>query len=222
MLYFLNLSNMTVLLLILIIVYLFWLYFYRNIKTPQELITYFRDLWNKFLGLIYPDESTKSEEYDSQSIKINIFDNQYLSEGGRHIDYLVVPLGQRIVWENLDSAYHTVTHLQNQNFNSGNLKLNDLYDFTFDQPGRYWVYCRLHPKNMIHINVLNANGKSVPHTFDQYYSLEQPFNIISPPEDVSKSCKDETSDYMIRPYPLLENYPPVKLTELRFASGPRI
>jgi hypothetical protein len=203
--------------------------YFNKLTTPKDLRIYFYNRIQKLLSYFKSTtsqqdkkEQTEEENEKDKPIKINIFDNQYLSEGGRHIDYLVVPLNQRVVWENLDAAYHTVTHLQNRNFNSGNLKLNDLYEFRFDQPGRYWIYCRLHPQNMIHINVLNANGKSVPFTYDQDYALEQPFKTIPPPKTISNSCDKENDDYEIRPYPLLEKYPPIKLDDtlrMRFTSG---
>lgn len=57
---------------------------------------------------------------------------------------LTVPAGTRVTWRNTDGMTHTVTS-DSGIFDSGNLSNNAVYSYTFDTPGVYPYFCRLHP-----------------------------------------------------------------------------
>jgi len=104
---------------------------------------------------------------DPQAIQIDIIDNQYMLEsekGLNHVDSLRIPVGQKVTWFNHEATYHTVTHLQERLFNSGNLKQLDKFTYIFEKPGRYWVYCRNHPQTLIWIDVYDPNPQRCPST----------------------------------------------------------
>ncbi len=56
---------------------------------------------------------------------------------------LTVSAGTTVVWQNDDSAAHTVT-ADNGSFDSGNLNPGAKFQFTFTKPGTYAYYCRYH------------------------------------------------------------------------------
>lgn len=61
---------------------------------------------------------------------------------------LTVPPGTTITWVNQSDDTHTVTAGVRDNpsglFDSGDLALNDSFQFTFDTPGVYEFFCRHH------------------------------------------------------------------------------
>lgn len=81
---------------------------------------------------------------------------------------ITVPVGGTVVWENLDDAAHTVTSgtptcpglCWGLDFESGIMRLDDVYKFTFDQPGVYPYLCSLHPW-MIG-TVIVGEGQEIP------------------------------------------------------------
>ncbi len=56
---------------------------------------------------------------------------------------LTITPGTTVVWENFDSAPHTVT-ADNGLFDSGRLGKGDKFSFTFTEEGEYPYYCRFH------------------------------------------------------------------------------
>jgi plastocyanin len=56
---------------------------------------------------------------------------------------LTITPGTTVVWENYDSAPHTVT-ADNGLFDSGRLGKGDEFSFTFTEEGEYPYYCRSH------------------------------------------------------------------------------
>jgi plastocyanin len=73
---------------------------------------------------------------------------------------LSVPAGTAVSWKNEDASEHTVTSgTVNQSaggvttsvdnkFESGSLKQNAAYTFTFTAPGTYSYFCKIHPATM--------------------------------------------------------------------------
>jgi plastocyanin len=60
-------------------------------------------------------------------------------------DTLTVKAGTQITWLNDGPEIHTVSSLQNGPLNSGPININEIYTFTFIQPGQYAYHCVLHP-----------------------------------------------------------------------------
>lgn len=56
----------------------------------------------------------------------------------------VVPVGTAVSVENLDSASHTWTSVDDV-FDSGSLNRGETYEFRFDEAGEYEFFCRIHP-----------------------------------------------------------------------------
>ncbi|MBN4059371.1 hypothetical protein JYT32_00460 [Dehalococcoides mccartyi] len=74
---------------------------------------------------------------------------------------ITVSVGQKIVWENLDNAPHTVTHRVTDSdppsvgseFRSVTLTQSDQYSFVFNTPGVFQYYCEIHPNMRATITV---------------------------------------------------------------------
>jgi plastocyanin len=56
---------------------------------------------------------------------------------------VTVSVGTTVVWVNKDSAKHTVT-ADDGSFDSGDQGTNEVYQYTFEKPGRYSYFCRFH------------------------------------------------------------------------------
>ncbi|MDE1008497.1 MAG: cupredoxin family copper-binding protein [Paraburkholderia fungorum] len=57
---------------------------------------------------------------------------------------LTVKAGSTVTWKNLDGEPHTVVNDAGM-FRSAALDQNDTYQFKFDKPGVYKVFCSIHP-----------------------------------------------------------------------------
>lgn len=57
---------------------------------------------------------------------------------------LTVKAGSTVTWKNLDGEPHTVVNDAGM-FRSAALDQNDSYQFKFDKPGVYKVFCGIHP-----------------------------------------------------------------------------
>ncbi len=55
---------------------------------------------------------------------------------------LTLKAGTTVIWENYDSAPHTVT---GDGLDSGKMSKGDIYEYTFTEPGTYEYYCAYHP-----------------------------------------------------------------------------
>lgn len=62
---------------------------------------------------------------------------------------ITVAAGTTVTWTNEDPAAHTVTSGTRDNptdlFDSGNVGSGQSFSFTFDTPGTYNYFCRIHP-----------------------------------------------------------------------------
>jgi plastocyanin len=60
---------------------------------------------------------------------------------------LRVAVGTTVVFENTDPFAHTITSNDSApvEFDSGELGLDETFEFTFDEPGEYPYFCRIHP-----------------------------------------------------------------------------
>lgn len=82
---------------------------------------------------------------------------------------IVVPVGATVVWKNFDDAPHTVTsgtpdctgQCWGLDFDSGILRLDGAYKFTFDKAGTYPYLCSIHPWMIGTITVV-APGQEAP------------------------------------------------------------
>ncbi len=57
---------------------------------------------------------------------------------------LTIPTGTKVTWINRDEVPHTVTE-PNKAFGSGALDTDENFSTTFNEPGTYKYYCKLHP-----------------------------------------------------------------------------
>ena len=57
---------------------------------------------------------------------------------------LTIKAGSTVTWKNLDGEPHTVLNVAGM-FRSAALDQNDSYQFKFDKPGVYKVFCGIHP-----------------------------------------------------------------------------
>ena len=81
---------------------------------------------------------------------------------------ITIPVGTTVAWRNFDDARHTVTdgtpdcigECWGTIFDSGIMRLGDVYEFTFNEPGTYNYLCALDPWMSGRITVL-PEGASV-------------------------------------------------------------
>jgi plastocyanin len=57
---------------------------------------------------------------------------------------LTIKAGSTVTWKNLDGEPHTVVNDAGL-FRSSALDQNDVYQFKFDKPGVYKIFCGIHP-----------------------------------------------------------------------------
>lgn len=57
---------------------------------------------------------------------------------------LTIKAGSTVTWKNLDGEPHTVVNDAGL-FRSAALDQNDTYQFKFDKPGVYKIFCGIHP-----------------------------------------------------------------------------
>ena len=57
---------------------------------------------------------------------------------------LTIKAGSTVTWKNLDGEPHAVVN-DTGLFHSGALDQNDTFQFKFDKPGVYKVFCGIHP-----------------------------------------------------------------------------
>ncbi|MBB5402866.1 plastocyanin [Paraburkholderia youngii] len=65
---------------------------------------------------------------------------------------LTVKAGTTVTWKNLDGEPHTVVNDAGL-FRSAALDQNDTYQFKFDKPGVYKIFCGIHPNMRATITV---------------------------------------------------------------------
>ena len=59
---------------------------------------------------------------------------------------LDIAAGTTVTWQNADDVPHTATSKDDpQVFDSGPLDTDDKFSFTFNKPGKYASYCKVHP-----------------------------------------------------------------------------
>lgn len=84
---------------------------------------------------------------------------------------ITVPVGTTITWTNRDSADHTVTSRSGV-FNSGTLSPNDTFSFTFNTPGTFDYFCRIHPSMTATVIVTAAQQQEQVQEFSLIHSLK--------------------------------------------------
>ncbi|WP_083654939.1 cupredoxin family copper-binding protein [Burkholderia sp. SRS-W-2-2016] len=65
---------------------------------------------------------------------------------------LTIKAGTTVTWKNLDGEPHTVVNDAGM-FRSAALDQNDTYQFKFDKPGVYKIFCGIHPNMKATITV---------------------------------------------------------------------
>ncbi|WP_415117781.1 cupredoxin domain-containing protein [Paraburkholderia sp.] len=65
---------------------------------------------------------------------------------------LTIKAGSTVTWKNLDGEPHTVVNDAGM-FRSAALDQNDTYQFRFDKPGVYRIFCGIHPNMKATITV---------------------------------------------------------------------
>lgn len=65
---------------------------------------------------------------------------------------LQVPIGATVTWTNYDGAPHTAT-AKDGNWDTGIFNKGEKKAITFDQPGEYQYYCKVHPNMVARLTV---------------------------------------------------------------------
>jgi plastocyanin len=60
-------------------------------------------------------------------------------------DEITVPLGTTVVWTNDEDAVPHTSTSDDGLWNSGTLDPGESFEFTFDEPGTFAYFCRIHP-----------------------------------------------------------------------------
>jgi len=82
------------------------------------------------------NEESQSSDQSTETIEVKIEDYAFEEKT------LTIKAGTTVVWENYDSAPHTVT---GDGLDSGKMSKGDTYEYTFTEPGTYEYYCAYHP-----------------------------------------------------------------------------
>jgi plastocyanin len=85
-------------------------------------------------------DSAATQPTSQPSVKVRIDNFAFVPKE------LTIPVGTTITWQNADDVPHTATSKDEpQTFDSGALDTDDKYSFTFNKPGKYAYYCKVHP-----------------------------------------------------------------------------
>lgn len=84
-------------------------------------------------------EEETAAEAASQTVEVDI-QNYAFDE-----KTITINAGDTVVWENYDSAPHTVTATSGADFDSGKMSKGDTWSYIFTEPGTYEYYCTYHP-----------------------------------------------------------------------------
>jgi len=84
---------------------------------------------------------------------------------------LKIAVGDVVTWKNNDDAIHVVVSGdqnlgQNELFDSGFLKMNESFSFTFNEEGNYGYFCTLHPWMNGYVSVGDVEFLETPKTVD--------------------------------------------------------
>ena len=95
---------------------------------------------------------------------------------------ITVDVGTTVSWTNRDSASHTVTS-SDQVFDSPTLEQGKTFQFTFNTPGTYNYFCRIHPSMKAKIVVrgqvppgaaqFDANGNGLIDDSELFTAIDQ-------------------------------------------------
>lgn len=90
-----------------------------------------------------------------EKVSVQIVENAQKVDNGKFYipARITVEVGTTVAWKNLDDAPHTITSgtptctgmCWGLDFDSGIVRLDDVYEFTFSEPGSYDYLCALHP-----------------------------------------------------------------------------
>ncbi|OGF52886.1 MAG: hypothetical protein A2Z21_04320 [Candidatus Fraserbacteria bacterium RBG_16_55_9] len=95
---------------------------------------------------------------------------------------ITLDVGTTVSWINRDSAPHTVTS-SDRTLDSPTLKQGESFQFTFNTPGTYDYFCRIHPSMKARVVVMggapsgvaqyDANGNSVIDDSELFMAIDQ-------------------------------------------------
>ncbi len=112
---------------------------------------------------MFGNNSTEEENYEpvvddvheDSSTEIHIVEvNMNKSGSGYSLDDLTINVGDTVRWVQTEMMAHTVTSDDNSDgmmnmgdgelFSSGNMEMDDVYEFTFNEDGEFLYYCDYH------------------------------------------------------------------------------
>lgn len=99
------------------------------------------------LGACAPDGPAASARADDAAASASATVTVEIAQSRFSERELVVPAGTTVRFVNLDAPAHTVTASDGgpMPFDSGELLQGDDFVITFDEPGEYAYFCRIHP-----------------------------------------------------------------------------
>lgn len=105
---------------------------------------------------------------NAEEVKVDIANGSQKADNSKFYvpARISVPVGTTVVWTNSDDAPHTITsgtptcvgECWGLDFDSGIMRLDNVYRFTFDKPGTYNYLCSLHPWMLGQVKVGSADG----------------------------------------------------------------
>lgn len=109
---------------------------------------------------------------------------------------VTIPVGGRVVWNNMDAALHTVTSKPGEPsvWSSGDLSPNQSYDRVFSSPGTYNYQCDYHSWMTGRVVVQSTTGAPPVSTAPPPAATQQPVSGIpstggsAPPSDGASSA----------------------------------
>lgn len=111
----------------------------RNGKLTGEVIIEEKKLTNGVGDTEITTEAPKTEDISPKTIEVKIVNFAFIPTT------IEINAGDTVVWENRDTARHTVTSDSGDEMNSRLLGKGERYSHTFNTAGTYSYYCASHP-----------------------------------------------------------------------------
>jgi plastocyanin len=90
-----------------------------------------------------------------EELRVNatiLFDSTNLGDEAYEPNPIKIALESSVVWTNDDRIAHSATAIEGE-FDSGILDSGELFEYTFNEVGRYDYYCMLHPSMVGQVEV---------------------------------------------------------------------
>lgn len=111
-------------------------------KKEGRIVTYFLTSYKR----------EQREEHDSTTNEVKILEKSCMDHNGKYLEpeFLSINVGDKVIWENEDTAYHTITSGSPEKgadgmFDSALIMSGQKFEIKMDKKGTFTYFCALHP-----------------------------------------------------------------------------